>query len=345
MRLLIGKDLSPFIAGMRMGVIDLGFLAIVATCFLLWKRDGGGREFELGLQPVFSDVRHLPYGELIDSYARASGIEPVILASIVTVESRFDPNAVSYAGAEGLGQLMPAIQRAYGVTNPFDPAQNLSGAARHLSVLVTKYDEDIELAIAAYHAGEPTIDACRCISRPIDEEYVDRWRKAMESYSLSIRVESKPVQASVLRSVSKIDETQFVMPYRSGYVVTSWNCHPGGWGAAGYGVDISNGPTGGTPLYAPISGIVQYVGYDGYADYEGADGRGNTVIHIVNGRWQVALLHGVYSEVRVGDTVIAGVTHIGYEDTIGNSTGVHTHLSVSKNGVAVNPLKNFAPCF
>ena len=75
-----------------------------------------------------------------------------LLLAVVAVESRFDPNAVSRAGAAGLMQLMPATAKDLGVTDPFDPKANVDGGARYLAFL-RKHFKDDALALAAYNAG------------------------------------------------------------------------------------------------------------------------------------------------------------------------------------------------
>lgn len=94
------------------------------------------------------------YDAAIDQVARAYALEAALLRAVVSVESAFDPRAVSDKGAGGLMQLMPATARRYGVTDPFDPEQNLHGGARYLRDLLGQFGGDLKLALAAYNAGE-----------------------------------------------------------------------------------------------------------------------------------------------------------------------------------------------
>jgi soluble lytic murein transglycosylase-like protein len=88
----------------------------------------------------------------IERAAAANGIDPKLLTAVVWVESGFDPNAVSHAGAIGLAQLMPATAEGLGV-DPYDPEQNLEGGARFLSAMIEKFGGRTDLGLAAYNAG------------------------------------------------------------------------------------------------------------------------------------------------------------------------------------------------
>ncbi len=90
---------------------------------------------------------------LIEEAAKKEGFTPDLLRAVISRESAFDPCAVSAKGAQGLMQLMPETAAALGVTDAFDPAQNVQGGARYLGELLQRYDGDVALALAAYNAG------------------------------------------------------------------------------------------------------------------------------------------------------------------------------------------------
>ncbi len=92
------------------------------------------------------------YAAAVERIAAANDLAPALLASLVWQESRWQPGAVSRAGALGLAQLMPATARTLGV-DPRDPVANLEGGARFLRAQLDLFDGDVEKALAAYNAG------------------------------------------------------------------------------------------------------------------------------------------------------------------------------------------------
>jgi hypothetical protein len=95
--------------------------------------------------------------ELAAAAAHRHGLDPGLVLAVVAVESGFRPQAVSPKGAQGLMQLMPRTASELGVTDAFDPAQNLDGGVRHLGSLLALYDGDVRRALAAYNAGQGAV--------------------------------------------------------------------------------------------------------------------------------------------------------------------------------------------
>jgi soluble lytic murein transglycosylase-like protein len=95
--------------------------------------------------------------ELIREAAIAYGLDPALVRAVVWVESRYNPYAVSPRGARGLMQLTADTAREVGVTNPFDPRQNVFGGVKYLSRLIKRHDGDLALALASYNAGPETV--------------------------------------------------------------------------------------------------------------------------------------------------------------------------------------------
>jgi len=94
---------------------------------------------------------------LIQKVAREEGMDPDLVRAVVGVESDFNPSALSPSGAMGLMQLMPKTAALYGVENPWDPYQNLKAGTRYLKHLLNRFNNDLELALAAYNAGPTTV--------------------------------------------------------------------------------------------------------------------------------------------------------------------------------------------
>jgi soluble lytic murein transglycosylase-like protein len=106
---------------------------------------------------VTSD-RSRAYDNLILEHARANGVRADLVRAVMQVESAFNPRARSPKGALGLMQLMPATIRQFGVSNPYDPAQNIGAGVRYLRDLLDRYQNNEALALAAYNAGPGAVD-------------------------------------------------------------------------------------------------------------------------------------------------------------------------------------------
>jgi soluble lytic murein transglycosylase-like protein len=98
------------------------------------------------------------YDSIIENAALSASVEPNLLRAVIVVESGFNSRAVSKRGAVGLMQLMPATASRFGVSNPYDPRQNIHGGAQYLKFLIDRFGQDVRLALAAYNAGEEAVE-------------------------------------------------------------------------------------------------------------------------------------------------------------------------------------------
>jgi len=97
------------------------------------------------------------FGPLIRKVAQETSLSPQLLHAVIAVESGFDARAVSHKGAMGLMQLMPQTAQRFGVHDPFDPSQNIAAGAAYLKSLLERFAGDVQLALAAYNAGEAAV--------------------------------------------------------------------------------------------------------------------------------------------------------------------------------------------
>ncbi|MBL5766802.1 lytic transglycosylase domain-containing protein [Heyndrickxia sporothermodurans] len=95
---------------------------------------------------------------IIQKASEKYNIPKELIKSVIQHESSFNANAVSKSGASGLMQLMPSTAKSLGVTNVFDPEQNIFAGSKYLKNMLDRYDGDINLALAAYNAGPGNVD-------------------------------------------------------------------------------------------------------------------------------------------------------------------------------------------
>ena len=128
------------------------------------------------------DANRKRFASKIAEVANRYQVPEALLHAVITIESAYDPNAISRAGAVGLMQLMPATARRYGVANRRNPSANLAAGTRYLKDLLVRFDSNLELALAGYNAGENAVEKFGNQVPPFDEtqNYV---RKVMELYS------------------------------------------------------------------------------------------------------------------------------------------------------------------
>jgi soluble lytic murein transglycosylase-like protein len=96
------------------------------------------------------------------------GVDPRFIHAVIKQESRYDPKAVSHAGAEGLMQMMPDTAKRFGLKDPFDAAANVEAGTKYLKWLLKRFDGDVSLALAGYNAGEGAVDKYKGVP-PYDE--------------------------------------------------------------------------------------------------------------------------------------------------------------------------------
>ncbi len=114
------------------------------------------RGFHRG-EELSARLDELPFGPSIRRTAERHGVDALLVASIVEVESRFDPRAVSHRGATGLMQVLPSTAGAKSRSELYDPEVNLDAGARYLQRLLRRFEGDLALALAAYNAGPTAV--------------------------------------------------------------------------------------------------------------------------------------------------------------------------------------------
>ena len=102
-------------------------------------------------------VEQRPFHDSVLRASNATGVDAALLHAVISVESGYKQGAVSPKGATGLMQLLPGTAQRYGKVNLLDPGENIAAGARYLRDLLKLFDNDLELALAAYNAGENAV--------------------------------------------------------------------------------------------------------------------------------------------------------------------------------------------
>ena len=121
---------------------------------------------------------------IIQNLAQHHEMDPFLVEAVVKAESDYDPMAISRVGAQGLMQIMPMTALDLGLQNPFDPKENLDAGIRHLKKLMTKYESNLDLALAAYNAGEMAVSKYKGVPPyPETLDYIQKIKKYYSQFS------------------------------------------------------------------------------------------------------------------------------------------------------------------
>ncbi len=142
------------------GVVHFTNIKGLDPRYRLLRREGSGPVPGSGnpartYMPSETEIRR--YSGIVETAARQYGVDKALVHAVISAESGYNPQAVSRAGARGLMQLMPETARRYGVRNSMDPTDNIYGGVKYLRDLLTMFKGNMELAVAAYNAGENAV--------------------------------------------------------------------------------------------------------------------------------------------------------------------------------------------
>jgi len=149
---------------------------------------------------------------MVEETAKNLDVSPLLVDSVIQVESNYNPYAISPKGAQGLMQLMPGTARRFGVKNSFDPQQNIEGGVRYLKFLQETFQDD-RLAVAAYNAGEKAVAKYKNV--PPYPETIGYVAKVGQKYSQAKHAAAKtatPVKMAENPQPAD-DETRHVVGY------------------------------------------------------------------------------------------------------------------------------------
>ncbi len=143
------------------GVVHFTNIAGLDSRYRMIRKEDGGSAGQPSMAParVFmpsqEDIQK--YANIIQTASKAYGVDSSLVHAVISAESAYNQYAVSRTGAMGLMQLMPDTARRYGVQNMMDPSENIHGGVRYLRDLLALFKGRVDLAVAAYNAGENAV--------------------------------------------------------------------------------------------------------------------------------------------------------------------------------------------
>ena len=155
--------------------------------------------------PAGTSQKATKFDPILEKYATDYQLDPSLIRSIIATESGFNPKAVSAKGARGLMQLMPATAARLGVKNSFDPEQNIQGGIKHFRFLMDNFNNNVELSLAAYNAGENLVQRLGRV--PAIRETLEYVQSITKRYGKTVMPEQAQEESAPLPIDRFVDES------------------------------------------------------------------------------------------------------------------------------------------